>query len=691
MPRPGRFRMGTRRLNWGRPTVPPPPPPEDITDFAAGSPGITSVPLTWTASPTAGATTKIYQSSTPTPSFPADYTLVATKSAGVESHTATGLTADTTYYWVAVPNTVEGGDGDPTGPVSATTLEEGSQTLAVFPDDFTFLGARVVGSNEYDGQALTIRTESSDATQPKHLLALAHAGSPYGIYEFRVPTTWDSVPGTYNPNSYASAALPVIKNYTRTPYAATQGTDGATPGAGSFFLDSATADFQSWMVGMSCTIVPQGGSVNISPTLTNVAEWISSTRIRVNHSPSPSGAGSGALFVVDAAGAQDLDGAFTIGVDPSDNETIVWIHNTGYTGEGYAGWSTLDYASETGTFAGGPVSFDYGWKSTGSMVMWLPAELAAILGVDVVAGVGGYWSILGTGGTSMGPALYGLADLLSTAPGGVVTTVPLQSFTTGAVLTPGAGKGRGDRPEPDIGNVDPAWNDSPGVNTKWNWNDRSRAGVVIWTATKRAFISFGEFGRVQTGYVQGQIYTAYWGNYAASTDPLRFAPVSEDDPWTIQPDEIQLYECPVLNPDELTYNPSASGLAVTSITSDSGKTIQDVDGCVAVVPGHGVAGGGAIFIVEGADIPQYTQMFLFTPIDADSGYLNNTSVTAPWVGGTSSNPGITMSPVAGVQPERVRGAVFDPDTGILYQIVDKRWGATGTESKLLLLGWQLNG
>ena len=688
MPRLGRnFRRGTRRLNWGRPTVPPPPPPEDITDFAAGSPGITSVPLTWTASPTAGATTKIYQSSTPTPTFPDDYTLVATKSAGVESHSATGLTADTTYYFVAVPNTVEGGDGNPTDAVSATTLEEGSQTLAVFPDDFTFLGARVVGSNEYNGQGLTYRYEASDATQPKHLLSLAFGGSPFGMYEFRIPTTWDSVPGDYNPNSYASAALSVVKNYTRTPYAATQGTDGATPGAGSTTFTSATANFTPEMEGMSCTIVPQGGSVNISATLTVVVSYVSPTEITVQHSPSPSGAGSGALFVVDAAGAQDLDGAFTFGVAP-DNETTLWIHNTGYTGVGYAGWSTLDYASGTGTFNTGPITFDYGWKSTGAMVQWLPAELAAILGVDVVAGVGGYYSILSTGSVSMGPALYGLVDPLSTAPGGVVTTVPLMSFVTGSSGTPGAGKDRGNRPEPDIGNVDSAWDDSPGVNNKWNWNDRVRAGAIVWTPTKRAFLSFGEFGRLQTGYIESTIRTAYWGNYAASTDPLRFAPVSEDDPWEIQPDVIQLYQCPVLNPDELTYNPSASGLAVTSITSDSGKTISSVDGAVVTAPGHGSAGG--IFIFLGSDVGQYNQMFRFTPIDADTGYINNTSVTAPWVGTTANNAGMTMTPVADGTVERVRGAWFDNDTGILYQIVNKGWGVTGTESKLLLLGWQLN-
>ena len=145
MPRLGRnFRAGTRRLNWGRPTVvvPPTDPPEDITDLAAGSPTSTTIPLTWTASPTAGATTKLYQSSTPTPSFPSDYTLVATKAAGVESHTASGLSNSTTYYFVAVPNTTAGGDGNPTGAVSATTTAAGAQEL-VAKADLTYLGSFV--------------------------------------------------------------------------------------------------------------------------------------------------------------------------------------------------------------------------------------------------------------------------------------------------------------------------------------------------------------------------------------------------------------------------------------------------------------------------------------------------------------------------------------------------------------------
>jgi hypothetical protein len=289
----------------------------------------------------------------------------------------------------------------------------------------------------------------------------------------------------------------------------------------------------------------------------------------------------------------------------------------------------------------------------------------------------------------MGPAQYGLVDFFSTAFGGTVTTVPLQSFTTGSVEFPGAGRGRANRPEPDNGNVNPAWDDSPGVNNKWNWNDRCDASVVIWTPTKRAVITFGVVGRVQTGYVQGTINTAYWGSYASSTDPLRYAPVSEDDPWEIQPDVTQIYPIPVLNPDEQTYNPSASGIAITQITSDSGKTIEDVDGAVVTAPGHGYAGGICIFL--GSDVAQYNQMFLFTAIDADSGYINNTSVTAPWVGTTANNAGMTMTPVSTGSVERVRGAWFDHDDGILYQLVDKRWGETGLQSKLLLLGWQLNG
>jgi len=146
VPRLGRnFRAGTRRLNWGRPTVvvPPTDPPEDITDLAAGSPTSTTIPLTWTASPTAGATTKIYQSSDPTPTFPGDYTLVATKAAGVESHTASSLTPETEYSFVAVPNTTAGGDGNPAGPVSATTAAAGAQELLTKSDMDTYLGSFV--------------------------------------------------------------------------------------------------------------------------------------------------------------------------------------------------------------------------------------------------------------------------------------------------------------------------------------------------------------------------------------------------------------------------------------------------------------------------------------------------------------------------------------------------------------------
>jgi hypothetical protein len=152
VPRLGRnFRAGTRRLNWGRPTVvvPPTDPPEDITDLAAGSPTSTTIPLTWTASPTAGAVTKIYQSSDPTPTFPGDYTLVATKAAGVEAHTPSGLSNSTTYYFRAVPNTTAGGDGNPTDAVSATTTAGGAQEL-VAKADLTYLGSFLVPLGQSD-------------------------------------------------------------------------------------------------------------------------------------------------------------------------------------------------------------------------------------------------------------------------------------------------------------------------------------------------------------------------------------------------------------------------------------------------------------------------------------------------------------------------------------------------------------
>jgi hypothetical protein len=93
------------------------PPPEPPTSFAAGTPTTTTIPLTWIASATDGASTKIYRSL----SSGSGFSLLTTKGAGTESHIDTGLTPGTTYYYHAVANTVDGGDSSITTETSGTT------------------------------------------------------------------------------------------------------------------------------------------------------------------------------------------------------------------------------------------------------------------------------------------------------------------------------------------------------------------------------------------------------------------------------------------------------------------------------------------------------------------------------------------------------------------------------------------
>jgi hypothetical protein len=94
--------------------IQPPAPP---TSFLSGSPTSTTIDLTWTASATAGASTKIYRSI----SSGSGFVLIATKGVGEQSHTDTGLTPGTTYFYYAIANTIDGGDSAPTSETSTAT------------------------------------------------------------------------------------------------------------------------------------------------------------------------------------------------------------------------------------------------------------------------------------------------------------------------------------------------------------------------------------------------------------------------------------------------------------------------------------------------------------------------------------------------------------------------------------------
>ena len=655
-----------------------PPPPGDITDFAAGSPGITAVPLTWTASPTAGAVTKIYQA-TVGGSFPTNFTLVATKSAGVESHTATGLAAETTYYWVAVPNTVEGGDGDPTAEVSATTLAEGSQTVVNFENDFTFEGmvqlpTGAAGGETKYGRGLTYRYEPSDTTQPHHLLSTAY-GTPtrFGVYEFRVPTSWGAA--NFNPASLPSAT--VVKSYGRTPYYYYSTVSDVACASGSTTLTSASGQFAPWMAGQRFYM--QSGT-NFATSLRQVAAYVSPNEIRLNTTPTTGGAGSSGGFIVDLMAGDFLDGSLSIGWD-EDNDVLLWSVSGGYDNFGRFAAAQLNYAAGTASCSHGPFTCGTGHKAISGDWNFLPADLAELFGGrrHLMHG-SGYLSILGTADCSMGPSAIATNDPTAAARGTVLGSTAHLGYHP-YVGAPQAGRGLCNRAEADTGHVDSGWNDAPGVNTKWNYNDRIGGTAVIWDGLKRGLLAFSTIGRQKTGYIGSGIYSVRWGHSVCEYDPLDL--VGSTPRYEHQPNTY-LVEFPTTNYATAKYNVPDAGVDVTSVASDGSKSISNTTGCVVTAPGHGVGVNGAWVFLEGCATGQHNRGLWFTPIDANSGYVYNTSVGALWVGATDTNAGMKMY-FARNYYDKVLGAKYVPALGRLFvlMLVYGTSGVSGERAVLL--------
>jgi hypothetical protein len=119
-----------------------PPSVSAPTDVAAGSPGNSSVPLTWTDAASPAAFVDIYVAT----SELGVYSLVEVAVAGEESATVYGLDSDTEYFFKLKSRSAEGATSAFTAAVSATT------TVAVVPDPPTAFNGVVVdrGSVQLD-------------------------------------------------------------------------------------------------------------------------------------------------------------------------------------------------------------------------------------------------------------------------------------------------------------------------------------------------------------------------------------------------------------------------------------------------------------------------------------------------------------------------------------------------------------
>lgn len=268
----------------------------------------------------------------------------------------------------------------------------------------------------------------------------------------------------------------------------------------------------------------------------------------------------------------------------------------------------------------------------------------------------------------------------------VVDSVPLVGYwpTTNA---PGAGYGRMGRP--DGGSLIQQTVDSWGLD-KHTWTDHVEGAdwidTIINGTRYQGVLFVGRSSVDYVGYVQGDVvkggHRPMWGCF----DPADFAPSSANEPHEVQPDWLTWLTIPSVN--DALYAPGADK-AVTSITSDSGKSHGSADGCTVTCTGHGLSAGNTIGI-KGSGASEYNAAWrVESAPNANTLLISNTSIPGNWSGTSSNNAGITLALLGG-DGQRVMGCKFFSNTNMLYVVHQMNNNVGGPDSQQVMVSaWEL--
>jgi hypothetical protein len=400
---------------------------------------------------------------------------------------------------------------------------------------------------------------------------------------------------------------------------------------------------------------------------------------------------------VDAEFGLGTDGRFGLYWDETDSR-LYWLYGDTYNSHGAdwcIGYSTLNYAANTGTGFGPWRFYDgasgQGFKSMCSGMVPVPAAYAAsyLSGKRLAVGLGGYGSLVASGDTSLGPSLTAVEPPAGGAtqhtdwPGAQTPLVGYWPYND----TPGAGRGRWSRFEDMTSFSYPTDNWPVG---KYQWADNVGGAVWIDNATKYGVLFFGAYCRDINQYVESTVPAVHYGHYWSIYDPYQFAPAGGGNRYDVQPVHNYRYEYPTIDYTQGFYAGYATK-AVTSITSDSGKTYDAVDGATVSCTSHGFIVGNNVRI-KGASLAEYNAIWNVQSVpNANSFCLTNGNITSPtnWSGNAPTGT-ITAQKVEDFF-DPVRGAAFDPVTNKLYVYVSVSYGVNNADGQVMVHVYQVAG
>lgn len=647
-------------------TTPPAAAPSPPTNPSATALTSSSIQVSYTLSPTSGATYVVERSANGT----TGWTVAATPAAGVSSAVVGSLNQSTTYYFRVKANTIAGGDSSYTAVVNATTPASDTRRVPVFPDDYTYVGGFRVpnptGSESKYGRGLTFANRSGTKTLISTDFT-GGGGTVFGVYEFSIPT-----PGTLPAGSYNTALLPsatILKNYARSPFKIFTGSDGATPAAGSTTFTSASATFNSLMVGGNIYVTT--GTNFTSNKSYQILTVVDAHTVTLAASPTPSGAGSAANFTIDMFPANYLTGDHNIYFHQATGK-LLWSWHTGYDNTWGFGSSSLDYASGTGACLQYNLSLtNQGGKSWGHGFVLAPQAYAdAYLGGSrfVLCGGAGNTSRTATGDVSYGASMTSVPDFLSDPSGTTYAGTPLFGYWPDSTGPTGT-NGRQNRPAATINNGPYSpYNQGTWGLDKFGYLETCQGYVWVDSPNYSGVVAWGVLCPSMVVYLSGTVTPDYTTHWAGGFDPDDFTPASGTPRYAVQPDW-----CDEINLRTTDYTDFNSGhvagtaKAITSVTSTAGALHSNHTGAIVTCPGHGQS--GTTRILGAAAETKYNSLWNLTVIDANSFYIwNNSQNSAPlyaWAGTTDTTPGMVCAKLAPVT-ENIMGVCEDPDTHRVY-------------------------